>query len=98
MPVEEHVVARSQRLSVVRWPWKRISGFDGDGVAYQLESDPDEQSPLPASAGELPEDREREAAKWLRALENLDRGRASSGERELDPEERQRSRALGYVK
>ena len=45
----------------------------------------------------LAEELEQAATNWLKAVESFDRDRAARGELELDPEERQRLCALGYV-
>jgi hypothetical protein len=88
---------RSRRV-VIDWPWKYIRSSDGDHEAYQLEQDPGESNDL-SPVGETP------VESLVELLESrLEDPRATFGQMndravappELDAEEIERLRSLGY--
>jgi arylsulfatase A-like enzyme len=90
-PFEEHLRPRSQRLALIRWPWKVIVARDGAALTYRLDRDPAETEPL---SGEVaPGGLLRDARELARRSSASDRGQPL----DLDLESLGRLRALGYA-
>ena len=87
--LEEHLLPRSHRFAVTRWPWKLLVHADGAREVYRLDRDPRELERLDAGAAGVPEDLALAGAILWRAPE--------PGAGPVDEEAREGLRALGYA-
>jgi arylsulfatase A-like enzyme len=90
---EAAVGPRQHRRAVVYGTWKIVIDADGQHRVFDLERDPNEQTPLPLARAKVPEPVRRLARRLARHLD-AENERA----RPLDRDARERLRALGYAK
>jgi arylsulfatase len=97
---EEHVLLRSHRRALTRWPWKVIVDRKWDAQVYQLERDPGEAQPMALSDSEVPAairmDAQRLAQKPPPQPEGSRSQRRERGRRPSKAD-REGLRALGYA-
>jgi arylsulfatase A-like enzyme len=90
---EAAVGPRQHRRAVVYGTWKIIVDVRGQHRVFDLERDPDERVPLPLSRAEVPLPVRRLAQRLARQLDPK-----VGKPRLLDPETREKLRALGYAR
>ena len=89
----ESIRPRSHDFALQRWPWKVITHREAPSEWFRKDRDLGEQAPLDAEAPGVPRELADEGRRFQAGLVS----RATEGPIELDAEDRDRLRALGYL-